>query len=184
MSPLGSNIFNADYEACSKATHAYMDTSSPAISLSGFSGVVSTTDGNQVTSAPIAMVIKANTMGSGFVSLTLNVSFLPSCNYSPILGTTSIGGHLSIVVDSKYSFAYINSNYRHTFEEYWDTQGFTNVCTVSFELYGAGASFSSINGNNVDIEPVLGTATIGESELGMTARYTASAHDPAPPSGV
>ena len=65
-------------------------------------------------------------------------------------------------------------------EEYWDSQGYTGVCTVDFALSGPAASFSNIIGNSVSINPVLGSP-IGVNTLALEASYTASLHDPTPP---
>ena len=66
-----------------------------------------------------------------------------------------IDGPLAIPVNIDYSIEFIGLGAQsHTFENYWDSQGYPGPCVVSYSLYGDAAGFSRVGGNFVHIEPV------------------------------
>ena len=179
VSTLGTGVFNEDEDACLTASQIYLAESSEIFTVTdNYLGRIYTEDGNQVGSAttPLAIALRIDTIGSGFLETTFQVTILPSCHYTTVTPTKNIDGPLAISIESRYAFAFSDTAYRHTFDQFWTTQGFADACAVDLVLTGSAASFTSIQEAEVAVEP-LATTQVGIHTLGMTATIGSSEYD-------
>ena len=65
---------------------------------------------------PLEITLRIDTIGSGFLETTFEVTILPSCHYTTISPTKNIDGPLAISIESRYAFAFMDTAYRHTFD--------------------------------------------------------------------